>query len=275
MADGTHVAPAVAMQVANNQSRVVSGPSPGRQPTACLRLARGSSAQATWLLEDVAGGTTIRIGADPACDWQIRAASVPVLAVTAMLVGGTLFVKSSPDGGVLLDGRPLGMQWTEVASGSRIDIGLARIEVAVGAMSSAFAHLPQVYVPPSGARTELEAPHESLRTTECGPDEQDMETVDIDERTLARSESAAVTFAEITMPQEAARESITARESQVPHAGRPSLSERLSRPSLLGGPSLIDDGSRRSSRFNLRKLALCGMATVLAYVGWLAILDHL
>jgi len=237
MADGTHVAPAVAMQVANNQSRVVSGPSPGRQPTACLRLARGSSAQATWLLEDVAGGTTIRIGADPACDWQIRAASVPVLAVTAMLVGGTLFVKSSPDGGVLLDGRPLGMQWTEVASGSRIDIGLARIEVAVGAMSSA--------------------------------------TVDIDERTLARSESAAVTFAEITMPQEAARESITARESQVPHAGRPSLSERLSRPSLLGGPSLIDDGSRRSSRFNLRKLALCGMATVLAYVGWLAILDHL
>lgn len=285
MGFGTHVALSIVMQqVANTHSKVASGPAPKRQMTACLRLSRGASAQATWLLEDAPGGTTIRVGADATCDWQIRAACVPDHALTVMLVGGTLFVKSSQSGGVLLDGRQLGQPWTEVTNGARLDIGLSRIEIALGEASSAFDGLPQAYVAPIDTR---DLPYESMRTMEYRLDDIDQESIYINE---PGTSPQAATFAELTQPQQALRESLIPRESQresvipresrvprqsAPELNRPSFLGRLSRPSMMGAPSLLDDGTTEKGGTNLRKLALAGLATALAYAGWLMLLDHL
>jgi len=266
----------------------MSGPGARRQPTACLRLSRGSSLQATWLLEDVPGGTTIRVGADSACDWQIRAACVPDHALTVMLIGGTLFMKSSQEGGVLLDGRQLPAQWTEVASGSRLDIGLSRIEIALGEAASAFEHLPQAYVPVPSYQQRPNLPHTSMPTMEYRLDQQDIEGVYVDSVATGPDQAKTqATFAELTADQQATRASIMPRIGVAREApgeserasfvdrGRPSLLERLSRPSLMGGPNLLDDGSQPSSGPTLKKLAIGGLATAVAYAGWLMLLDRL
>lgn len=222
----------------------VSGSS-ARQLTACLRLSRGASSQATWLLEDLPGGTSLQIGADATCDWQIRAACVPKHALTAMMIGGTLFMKSAQEGGVLLNGKPLPPRWTEVAGGARVDIGLSRIDIALGEARSAFERLPQVYVP--AAATAPELPYES------GP------------HAAWRDDS------ETNEPVEP-----SAYADAPPESGRPSLVERLSRPSLLeGAPSLLDERMSESSSPALWKFAMCGLVTAIAYAGWLILLDHL
>jgi len=266
----------------------MSGPTASRQPTACLRLSRGASVQATWLLEDVPGGTTIRIGADSTCDWQIRAACVPDHALTAMLIGGTLFMKSSQDGGVLLDGRQLAQQWTEVASGSRLDIGLSRIEIALGEASSAFSHLPQAYIPAPGRQELPSQSRAAMPTMEYRLDQQDLDGVYVDSvATAADDDAAQATFAELTADQAAVRASImprngVAREAPGDHerqsfvdSGRPSLLERFSRPSLMGAPNLLGDGSQENQGPTLKKLAIGGLATAVAYAGWLMLLDRL
>jgi hypothetical protein len=94
-----------------------------------LRLRQGSSAQATWILEDSPGGTMVTIGADPTCDWQIRAAFVPPCALSVLLIGGVTYVKPGPDMGVLMNGQPIPPAWSEVEDGARIDVGLARLEI--------------------------------------------------------------------------------------------------------------------------------------------------
>jgi len=258
-------------QVAIPQSTVSSFA--GRQLTACLRLSRGASGQATWLLEDVPGGTTIQIGADATCDWQIRAACVPDHALTAMLIGGTLFVKSAQEGGVLLDGRPLGALWSEVPSGSRIDIGLARIDVAIGEASSAFERFPQAYVPTRG--TEFERSEQPAVGSAAGWGSEQAELLE------AEAESATATFAELTQPQQQRRESIVPRavlqprDSQLPEGGRASRFERLSRPSLSeGAPALLEDERGSGAKGPaLWKLAMGGLVTAIAYGGWLLFLD--
>lgn len=279
-------------QVASSRSNVSSSPYTSRQLTACLRLTRGSSAQATWLLEDVPGGTTIQIGGDGDCDWQLRAACVPDHALTAMLVGGTLFAKSATESTVLLNGKPLALQWTEVGSGSRIDIGLARIDVALGEADSAFAgRVPDTFVP--AAVTAQELPLEAKRTLEYRMSPEISAMLKDEQRG-----QAAATFAEIAAPQEMLREALHApaiqaeheppqvarsmdepRPSVLPDAGRTSfmgrLSGRWSRPSLHGAPSLFEEGARPQQNPNLWKIAVGGVLTVLAYGGWVFLLDHM
>lgn len=97
-----------------------------------LRLRQGASTRASWILDEVPGGTMITVGADSTCDWQVRAAFVPPRAFSVLVVGAMMFVRSGPDAGVLLNGRPLPDGWVPVADGCRIDIGLARIEVSTG-----------------------------------------------------------------------------------------------------------------------------------------------
>lgn len=74
----------------------------------------------------------ISVGTDPTCDWQIRAAFVPPRAFSILLVAGNLFVRSGPEHGVLLNGKAVEDGWTPVPHHARIDVGLARLEVALG-----------------------------------------------------------------------------------------------------------------------------------------------
>jgi len=228
------------------------------------------------------------VGADSTCDWQIRAACVPDHALTVMLIGGTLFMKSSQDGGVLLDGRQLPQQWTEISSGSRLDIGLSRIEIALGEAASAFEHLPQAYIPVPARHQPPSQPRIAMPTMEYRLDQQDMDGVYVDsDATGADNNTAPATFAELTAPEVAMRSSILPRDGVAREAatanerpsfvdsGRPSLLERFSRPSLMGGPNLLGDGSQESEGPNLKKLAIGALATAAAYAGWLMLLDRL
>ncbi len=99
---------------------------------ALLRLRQGSSERASWLLDEVLGGTMITVGSDPVCDWQIRAAFVPGRAFSILVVGGRAFVRSGPELGVLLNGRAIDDGWTPLPHEARVDVGLARVEVIVG-----------------------------------------------------------------------------------------------------------------------------------------------
>lgn len=97
--------------------------------SALLRLRQGASSRSSMTLADAPGGTMISIGTDPRCDWQIRAAFVPERAFSLLFVSGAVFLRSGPELGVLLNGRPVEDGWVPVASGDRIDVGLARLEV--------------------------------------------------------------------------------------------------------------------------------------------------
>ncbi|MDB4986808.1 MAG: hypothetical protein JWN04_1986, partial [Myxococcaceae bacterium] len=107
-------------------------PGAARGFCAFLRLRQGASERATWILEETPGGTMISVGSDSACDWQIRAAFVPARAFSLLIVGGRTFVRSGPEPGVLLDGKPVDDGWVQVPHGGRIDVGLARLEVTMG-----------------------------------------------------------------------------------------------------------------------------------------------
>lgn len=126
--------------------------------SAFLRLRQGSSARATWVLEESPGGTMISVGADDACDWQLRAAFVPARAFSILVVGGRTFVRSGPEPGVLLNGKPLDDGWVQIHNGGRIDVGLARLEVNMGyglqpgaTAAQASVQAPQPHIAPKSA----------------------------------------------------------------------------------------------------------------------------
>lgn len=154
--------------------------------TACVRLRQGSSARATWNLEDCPGGTTITVGSGLTCDWQVRAPFVPPHALSVLFVGGRLYVRPGPEHGALLNGHGLGGEdWTPVAEGDRVDVGLARLEIDVGASASASwreaearpqaveAHADEVYVSDGYAsdappKPETARERETLRGLDSG-----------------------------------------------------------------------------------------------------------
>jgi hypothetical protein len=107
-----------------------------REFSASLRLQQGGSARATWLLTESPGGTMISVGADSACDWQIRAAFVPARAFSILVLNGRAFVRSGPEPGLLIDGKPVDDSWNPLPGQARIDIGLARFEVRTGYVES-------------------------------------------------------------------------------------------------------------------------------------------
>jgi hypothetical protein len=113
----------------NEHADTAQGP---REFSAFLRLRQGGAARATWLLTEAPGGTMISVGADSVCDWQIRAAFVPARAFSILVVGGRAFVRSGPEPGLLVNGKPVDDGWNPLPNHARIDIGLARLEVQTG-----------------------------------------------------------------------------------------------------------------------------------------------
>lgn len=226
---------------------------PSDHLAACISLKRGSSARATCILEDVPGGTTMSIGADPGCDWQIRAACVPPHAVSVLLLSGNLFVRSTCEGEVLLDGKPLGDEWVAVRHGARFDIGLAQLEVARGAEPSAFDR--------------------SLAELSYSSEDYPAQVATMPQRGLSTA-----TRLEYPAWSDAAANALTRPEARA-SAANMQEEQAEERPSLLGmrpsrgfAPSLLGDDHHSAS--GLWMYVVAGLATVFAYAGWVVALDQ-
>jgi hypothetical protein len=95
-----------------------------------MRLTRGVSTHATWLLRSASSATTVTIGADPTCDWQIRGAGVPRHALSVALFDGGLFVASGPQAEITVEGARLPETWQRIDHALSIAMGDAQIDFA-------------------------------------------------------------------------------------------------------------------------------------------------
>jgi hypothetical protein len=205
--------------------------------TAHLRLRQGSSARATWILEESPGGTMVTLGADPTCDWQVRAAFVPARACSVLLLGGSVYVRPGREGGVLLNGRPTEDDaWTEVPDGARVDIGLARFEVLTerhGAQYDTGPHFQAAPPRPHGygygqAEGEVSGAYERHTRGFDAVRELDSGTYPVSDE---------------------------------------SDGDRV--------PAVLADEDERRDRSPLWRYALAGVATACAYGGWIFLLDYI
>jgi hypothetical protein len=232
--------------------------------TACLHLQRGSSSQVTWFLEDVPGGTSLSIGADPTCDWQLRAACVPPHAVSVLLLSGNLFVRSTCEGDVQLDGSPLGDSWVAVHDGARLDIGFAQLSISCGATRSAFdaAALGTLSYTEAEASAQLGAVRRQALSTETR----------LGFPVWSQSAAQPVSGTQL-VGDEPARAPAERSALQVdPRELSDDQQATLNRHSRGFGPSLLGEDRRDSSGVWLYILA--GLATLFAYAGWVVALDR-
>jgi hypothetical protein len=228
------------MQQASRNVQAAESKSEG--PLATIRLVRGASLQAAnWVLQAGPGGTSLTIGADPSCEWQIRAAGVPARAFCVLLTEFGLYVRSACQSGVRLNGQPLAADWQLVSSEARIDIGMASLELGPGEntalqplddalMSELEDALPSS---PAGRTTILSDPDHSGLRRSYAPD-------------LIESN-----------PEPPAR-----RSSHFPW--------RFSRYSLPDAPSVLGRYARPTNNFWLY-LAVC--VALGGYAFWIALLD--
>lgn len=129
---------------------------PAKQPhVACIRLIQGASDDAVWVLEAGVGGTFLTIGADPECEWQIRAAGVPAHAVSVLLVGGMVHVRSGPQRCARMNGTLLSEEWTPVERDARLDIGMASLEIKLG-KDALLPSLREMAAPPAHEEPEAQ-----------------------------------------------------------------------------------------------------------------------
>lgn len=215
--------------------------------TACLRLSRGSSQRALWLLHDVEGGTTITVGSAPSCDWQIKAAHVAPHALSVLLIGGAVFVAAGPSADVLLNGTPLPEAWTQVLGAARLDVGLARLTLT-------WDEKPR----PTHASGEAEFIEVRPEDAPISADQSGPVRVRTPEQ-IDAARAAAL--------RDAARREAQARE----RPPRRSWAERLSRPSLLDAPAVFR--SREAAGYSPARLMMFGVLTALAYTGFVLWLD--
>ncbi len=261
---------------------------------ALLRLRQGSSERASWLLDEVLGGTMITVGSDPACDWQIRAAFVPARAFSVLVVGGRAFVRSGPELGVLLNGRPIDDGWTPVPSDARIDVGLARVEVSLG-YAGELAEQTGAYRP-AAPRPSVGAPHADWVDARTGVHERNVVDASVSSEPAPDYDFDVVDAREAAQygsPRERGRRSASdarARPSR-PAPVEATSRARPSRPSAPFdpqreleamqytesgeyevAPALLEEDAPKGSFW---RYALIIALTAGAYGGWLVLLDRM
>ncbi len=113
-------------------------------PTAAiLRLIRGKSERAAWTFRASDMGIGVTIGAAKSCDWPIVTGGPERCELALLFAGGTLLAKRKHKSRrVRVDGLPLGEEWAFVQQGSRIEIGLACLELQLGPETTGLPPLP-------------------------------------------------------------------------------------------------------------------------------------
>ncbi len=274
--------------------------SPRREFSAFLRLCQGGAARPVWHVEDSPGGTMISVGADAACDWQVRAAFVPARAFSVLVVGGRAFVRSGPEPGLLLDGRPVGDGWTSLPARSRIDIGLARFEVQTGFVDTenqepvielsrprrqhddVELRSAAAVVPPHGPRRKAtmetqeygrEMRSENSRVQRVGvPAQERVVTVPVQEPMVTPSSASSG-----ARRQPMRNSTIELRLDDLDYVGTIPLSHRGNSAEYAVSPSLLGADETTRVTGGLQAWRLVGMATFFAgaYGAWLYLLDRL
>lgn len=277
----------------------------------CLR--QGASERASWLVEEALGGTMISVGADEACDWQIRAAFVPARAFSLLVVGGRTFVRSGPEPGVLLNGKAIDDGWIQVPNGGRIDVGLARLEVTMGyGDPSEDLMQTQQEVEPWGARTSRTAsqprysqPHAHTVGDDYGRATLDLGVMPLDAeplplttpRTRSReqpraSENPSLRHAHPNIERTLEQLYMDADVRQGAQHVQGALSDQVPQARMLGhesgefdtptatgefsAPSLLDDPVvSDADKRRWRLYAVVGVVVAGAYGGWIVLLDFL
>jgi hypothetical protein len=140
---GTRVAlgPDVQTSMAERQA------APREPQVACIHLTGGSSQDSVWVLQEGVGGTFLTVGSDPECEWQIRAAGVPAHALSVLLIGGVVYMRSGPERRARMNGTLLNQDWTTVDADARVDVGLARLEIKLG-KEALLPSLRDLHLPP-------------------------------------------------------------------------------------------------------------------------------
>jgi hypothetical protein len=280
---------------------------------AFLRLRQGASSRATWILEESKSGSMISVGADDACDWQLRAAFVPQRAFSLLVVGGRTFVRSGPEPGVLLNGKPIDDGWVQVPHGGRIDVGLARIEVTMGYADTSGQLVESLEkIAESSRRTAREAearvkPDKQVgRTTmnlgamPIGPMVQEEEEPQLLTRPAPKRRNATIelTMNDLFFESEGGRgprivdtqldgaldeRASDERVNEVPlqqarllghESGEFEVGARRQHDDPYAAPALLEVEEPTDNR-RWWLYAVAGAATLGAYGGWLVLLDHL
>jgi len=231
----------------------------------------------------------ISVGADPSCDWQVRAAFVPPRAFSILLVGGSVFVRTGPEPGVLLNGKPLEDGWVPVPNGARIDCGLARMEVTAGfdapiaaEPTGAFRILD--HVPASAQGTWQAAPGAPSTWQEVAA--QPAPAVTVPSPAASTPSPSARPAARPASARSARPSARDLRQTIRGHGPRPGATSQPldatreledvytdpGMPDVI--PALLDDDAP-SSRSSLWRYAAVGVLTASAYGGWLVLLDRL
>lgn len=246
----------------------------------------------------------ISVGTDAACDWQIRAAFVPPRAFSVLVVGGRAFVRSGPEPGLLVDGKPVDDNWNPLPEQARIDVGLARFEIVTG-YADAIADGPLLELTQPRVRTESPQTESShafpvtpgrqaavvpRRATQQGPSRtksRKKRLMDTQEYApMPGSRGVRVVGAPLVTPAAQGARPTQVRNSTIelnfddldyvgtlPHA--PGHADRYGDHTVA--PSLLesDEITRVTSRARGVRYAMAGMLFVSAYGAWLYLLDYL
>ena len=95
-----------------------------------MTLTRGSSGRASWSFQRGDAGNRITLGSSPSCDWQIVAGGVS--QVVLFFTGGELWLGVERENRlVFLNDAAAPHGWTRVHHGDRLELGGARIGIAL------------------------------------------------------------------------------------------------------------------------------------------------
>jgi predicted component of type VI protein secretion system len=111
--------------------------------TVTVRLLRGESERSSWTFRESDLGVSVTLGAAESCDWRVATGGLEARELTLLSAGTTLLIRQEHiSGRVKLDGKPLGEEWAFVRDGSRIEIGLACLELRIGPETPTLPPMP-------------------------------------------------------------------------------------------------------------------------------------
>ncbi len=264
---------------------------------ATLTLKRGAAKWAAWGFDGQDAGTTISMGGGAGCDWPVAAPGVGPLLV--LFTGESLLIKNEgPSGNVWLNGAHLWPGWVPLEHGDIVELGACSMQVAILAAPSPdlesgerllHAELPQfarasetdLNGGPAKVRGTVRELRPALRTFSPGvsahtPTARVLPFPSGQHTALARVKREPVTNTQVRERHDRAHLSpvvLGVPSQEDPTPPMPDLC--LSSPEADILPSILGEELPGFSGASIMRAMWTGSAFVLAYAGWIVLLDHL